>query len=254
MTDVQSSKTPTQASEQTNETPEQTCQTNNQTFATDSANNPSPSPTPTQYTYAVLQEFNGEENESWMYFIRYQGNEEALKYLKDQFGQVEWYILDDQSIFDLDLKNLVSEQTAKEMIRVEVNECSLHRKFDGKLQMINLNLDRCNKNDKKLNRIYKILGKSKIDSFIDGEDRLVDLIYSDPESASESGSECESHSDSSCDHPKTVVRDRLKNKIKARQEEAKNEEEKRQEEKKLTRQLNEQHKQKVEHQQKKKKK
>ena len=31
--------------------------------------------------YAILQETSGEESESWLYFIRYQGNEEALAHL-----------------------------------------------------------------------------------------------------------------------------------------------------------------------------
>ena len=32
--------------------------------------------------YAILQEFNDEESEAWLYFIRWKGNEDNLKYLE----------------------------------------------------------------------------------------------------------------------------------------------------------------------------
>ena len=73
--------------------------------------------------YAVLMETSGEEMESWMYFIRVEGNEENLKHLQDQLEQVDWYILDEMSTFDLDLEHYVSAQTAKEMTKIELNHC-----------------------------------------------------------------------------------------------------------------------------------
>src|SRR5689334_2527555 len=95
-----------------------------------------------EYTYALLQETSGEESESWYYFIRYQGNEEALHHLQKQFERIEWYLLDDTDVctFDLELDYLVCEKTAKEMTKVDLNHFSFHRKFDGKLQIIDFDL------------------------------------------------------------------------------------------------------------------
>src|SRR5688572_5638785 len=92
------------------------------------------------YTYAILQETSGEESESWYYFIRYQGNEEALQHLQKQLEKIDWYLLDDTDVctFDLELDYLVCEKTAKEMTKVDLNHFSFHRKFDGKLQMVDI--------------------------------------------------------------------------------------------------------------------
>jgi hypothetical protein len=47
----------------------------------DSLNKPSRM---TDGRYAVLQETNGEEHESWLYFIRVEGNEENLNHLQTE--------------------------------------------------------------------------------------------------------------------------------------------------------------------------
>ena len=38
--------------------------------------------------YAVLMETNGKECESWLYFIRREGNDENLKYLQKQIQKI----------------------------------------------------------------------------------------------------------------------------------------------------------------------
>ena len=43
--------------------------------------------------YDILMETSGEESESWYYFIRYDGNEENLKFLEKQLGKIEWEII-----------------------------------------------------------------------------------------------------------------------------------------------------------------
>ena len=120
--------------------------------------------------YAVLMETSGEEMESWMYFIKVDGNEENLKFLQDQLEKVDWYILDDMSTFDLDLEHYVSAQTAKEMTKVELNHCSFHRKFDGKLNMIDFEFEKRDKNKKKIRKVFDVLGYGLIENFIDDED------------------------------------------------------------------------------------
>ena len=90
--------------------------------------------------YVTLMKTSGKECESWYYFIRREGNEEALEHLKNQLEMVkDWYIIDDLSTFDIDMDHFVSAKTAKEMTKLEMNSCFFHRKFDGKLQKINFN-------------------------------------------------------------------------------------------------------------------
>lgn len=92
------------------------------------------------YTYATLMEVNDEESEAWYYFIRYEGNEEALAHLRSQIETVDWILEEGLSTFDLELDYLVSEMTAKEMTILILNSYAQHRKFDGVLKKIDLNL------------------------------------------------------------------------------------------------------------------
>jgi len=139
------------------------------------------------YTYALLMETSGEENESWYYLIRYQGNEEAIAYLEKQLDQVEWYLKDDSSTFVIETKFLVSETTAKELTKVDLNHCSFHRKFDGKLEKINLGFKEHYTVGKKMTKAFDILGHGGIEKFIDKEDiDPEDLVSgSEPEEDSE---------------------------------------------------------------------
>lgn len=121
------------------------------------------------YRYVALQETSGEEFESWIYFIRLEGNEENLLHLKKQLDQVDWVIIDDLSTFDLDLEHTVSELTAKEMTKVELN-VYFHRKFDGTLQKINFGFKHKDSNKRKIKRVFDKLGYGQIDEFIDKED------------------------------------------------------------------------------------
>ena len=45
--------------------------------------------------YCILAETNGSENETWYYFIRYNGNEEVLKNLKKQLDSIKDMIIID---------------------------------------------------------------------------------------------------------------------------------------------------------------
>ena len=141
--------------------------------------------------YAVLMETNGKEFESWMYFLKYNGNEDALKYLAKQLESIEFYILDELSTFDIDLEHLLSERTAKEMTKVELNSVMYHRKFDGKLKKIDLGLSKRDSNDKKILKCFKALGVGKIDDFIDEEDIDPEDRVENPEEAQDSGTEYE---------------------------------------------------------------
>jgi len=127
--------------------------------------------------YVILMETNGEECESWYYFIRLNGNEENLKHLNKQLEQVDWVILDELSTFDLDLEHPVSAQTAIEMCKVDLNHYSYHRKFDGVLQKIDLEFSKKDGNETKMCKTYDRLSFGTIENFIDDEDLNSDMDY-----------------------------------------------------------------------------
>lgn len=136
--------------------------------------------------YVVLQETNGKEVESWYYFIKYNGNEKALQYLERQLEKVDMFIIDDISTFDLDLDHFFCEKTAKEMIMLEVNTI-FHRKFDGKMDMINLELKKRDDNEDMMYKIFEKIGMGQIEDFVSGEDVPNDgnLVSGSEESESE---------------------------------------------------------------------
>ena len=122
-------------------------------------------------SYVILCESSGEELEQWYYFIKYEGNEQALKYLYDQLEKVEMFVLDDLSTFELDLDNKLSETCAKEMTMVDINSYTYHRKFDGKLQYIDFKLKKRDDNEDMIEKIHNTLAFGDIDKFIDNEDK-----------------------------------------------------------------------------------
>jgi hypothetical protein len=148
--------------------------------------------------YAVLMETNGQENESWYYFIKYEGNEEALKHLKEQLDLVDFYMLDEFSIFDIELDNLVSAQTAKEMTKLEVNSVMFHRKFDGKMQKINIKLRRNDDNDDMIEKFSDKLGDGQIEDYVSDED----IDEEDLSDGSEQG-DFEDSEEDDCEYPET---------------------------------------------------
>lgn len=150
--------------------------------------------------YVVLMETSGEECESWYYCIKYEGNEKNLKHLQDQLESVDWYILDDLSTFDLDLEHFIDTKTAKQLTKLELNHHSFHRKFDGVLDKIDLNLRTRDKNEKKMVKVFDILGYGQIEDYIDGEDLDEEDLTDTPQTSSDDddaeGSSAESDEES----------------------------------------------------------
>ena len=120
--------------------------------------------------YATVMETSGEECESWYYFIKWNGNEKNLKYLKEQIDQIEMYIVDDLSAFDIEIEHLVSAQTAKEMTKLEINSVQFHRKFDGVLKTINIGMKRKDSNERRIEKINEKLAYGQISDYVDEED------------------------------------------------------------------------------------
>ena len=133
--------------------------------------------------YATFMETNADDHESWYTFIKYNGNEENIKYLKNQIEYVDWHCETEEdmySAFDLESETLVSETTAKEMTKLNLNAFTMHRKFDGVLDKITLNIkpvpeDLKQKkkdliNDDNIRKVNRILSYGKICQFITDED------------------------------------------------------------------------------------
>ena len=169
--------------------------------------------------YVVLMETNGKECESWYYFIKKEGNEEALEDIARQLNMIESnHIVDELSVFDIDLVHTVSAKTAKEMTKLELNSYMFHRKFDGKLKKIDMGLKKKNKNDRKIFKVFDVLGYGQIEDYIDDEDLdSEDLISnsqnssSEEESNSNSNSNSNSSSDESSDN--TIDKKKIKSSI-----------------------------------------
>jgi hypothetical protein len=120
-------------------------------------------------TYVVLAECNGKEYETWYTFIKYEGNENALNHLQSQLEKVDFYILNDLSTFELDLDHRMSENTAKEMIRLEINSKMFHRMFMGKLKPVEFGFHRNDSNKKKIVKVFEKLGIGKIEEYLSEE-------------------------------------------------------------------------------------
>lgn len=158
------------------------------------------SPEPSHITvgeYVALMETNGHECESWYYFIRKQGNEDNLKYLDDQLNKVDWYVEDDLSVFDLDLENSVTAKTAKQMTKLELNSYQFHRKFDGKLEKIDLGFKKKDKNLRMMEKTFDVLGYGQIEDYINDEDiDPEDLTDNNTDSDTDSNTDSNTDSDS----------------------------------------------------------
>lgn len=120
--------------------------------------------------YAILMETSPDEFESWYYFIRIEGNEENLALLQKHIESIEWFAMDDNNVFDIELEHPVSALTAKEMTKIDVNHCSWHRKFDGVLKPVTFNFKKKDSVEKKMIRINDLISNGQIENFIDDED------------------------------------------------------------------------------------
>jgi hypothetical protein len=165
--------------------------------------------------YAAFMETNGKEFESWYYFIRREGNEDALKHLQDQLEKIDWFILDDLSTFDLDLDHSVSASTAKQMTKLELNSYAFHRKFDGKLKQINFNFrkkdtkDNERSNERMIGKVFDLLGYGQIEDYISDEDLdLEDLTDNETSSESKSNQDTEDDSDSTSETESKLKNDK----------------------------------------------
>lgn len=126
--------------------------------------------------YVILQEHNHDEAETWLYFIRWQGNEDVLTHLNNQIEPLSGHLLDDCSSFDIDINNRVSAITAKQMTKLELNSFQWHRKFDGVMKAIDFRFKEKHSMDYMVDKVHRVLSFGKICDYIDDEDIDTDLL------------------------------------------------------------------------------
>jgi hypothetical protein len=134
--------------------------------------------------YVTLVESSFEFNQSWYVFIKMEGNEKVLYQLSSLINQIDWEDITDVyvNIFSLEVDNLVSAQTAKEMTMLSLNHVYKHRKFDGKLRKIPLEFNKFDSKYTKMSKINDLLKNIKISMYIDDEDVLTDYDIDDDSS------------------------------------------------------------------------
>lgn len=86
--------------------------------------------------FILLQEFNTKENESFIYFMQYTGNEKTIDSFAEFISKADYGNLEGGEYvkFEIDSKNLVSENTADEMIKCNFGSYSyMFSKLTGKM-------------------------------------------------------------------------------------------------------------------------
>jgi len=86
--------------------------------------------------FILLHEFNTKENESFIYFMQYTGNEETIASFADFVSKADYDDMEggDYVKFEIDTENKVSENTADEMIKCNFGSYShMFSKLTGKM-------------------------------------------------------------------------------------------------------------------------
>lgn len=125
----------------------------------------------TTYKYAVLTETHGGLDFTFHYFLKWNGNEKNLKRLYEQLTSVDQCIYDDDSTFHLDIENLVSETTTREMCKIDIGPY-YYRKFDGTLKPIEFKFSKRDDEEERMEKINNLLYECGICDFIDHEDKF----------------------------------------------------------------------------------
>jgi hypothetical protein len=117
--------------------------------------------------YAILMETSHSDCESWYYFIQYRNNEEALKSISRQLELIQdlGQVGADVNFFDIDIDNLVSETCVDEMILLELNSVSYHRKFHGILEMIDFKFRDTDNDSDMVHKVFDTIGDNLLESF-----------------------------------------------------------------------------------------
>lgn len=145
--------------------------------------------------YYVLVETSDEYLETAMYFIKKKGNENNMKHLCKQLDYIHtWEPIKNCSIFMHDYKNAVSETTAREMSRLQINAQLPYIIFDGILDKIDLEIEQEWSIVEQIRHVTEMLGSGKISRYIPGPKicNFEPMNSESEDSTSEDGSTCTS--------------------------------------------------------------
>jgi hypothetical protein len=86
--------------------------------------------------FILLHEFNTKELESFIYFMQYTGNEKTIASFAEFISKADYDAMGGEYVkFEIDSKNLVSENTADEMIKCNFGSYScMFSKLTGKME------------------------------------------------------------------------------------------------------------------------
>jgi hypothetical protein len=86
--------------------------------------------------FITFKENNHKENETFIFFLQYYGNENELNRLNDIISKTDFSDLyGDYSTYEIDIKNGISEESVDELIKVNIgNFSSLFQKCKGKFK------------------------------------------------------------------------------------------------------------------------
>ena len=116
--------------------------------------------------YAVLVEVDHKEEESYYCFLQYEGNENELKKLMCAMDNVCFENLGDVSSYSLDIENLVSEQTAKEIQKLDVTNYMSAQIMNGTFKLpFDVDDIRDNSNDDNIWKFDEYFYKSGIKKY-----------------------------------------------------------------------------------------
>jgi len=129
-------------------------------------------------------ETDSEAHESLFYFIKWNGNEDNLTFLSDQLDEIENFedgreMHDGINMFDIDIENFVSVQTATELCKVELNSVSYHRRFDGKMDRIDFGFSSDSDEYDMLVLVHDTLAYGAVEEFVEDEFVIPEHIDTD---------------------------------------------------------------------------
>ena len=83
--------------------------------------------------YITFIENNHKENEMFIFFLQYNGNEEMLTKFHEFLSSANYDMYGDYSDFQMDIKNKLSESTVNQMIKLQYGSYSqMFQKINGK--------------------------------------------------------------------------------------------------------------------------
>lgn len=147
-----------------------------------------------KYATILVHHLSNEYSDDWQYiFVNYELNKDILNKLNSQIEDIKDFDIsvpendDYLAIVLLDIKNLVSKNTAIEFSSIDLaSDEYFNRIFDGKIKPINIHFKSNYNSRKKIRKISRILGSNKLINYLTKEYIIRKDSSSEEESTSSS--------------------------------------------------------------------